>query len=411
MGARGRAASAARGGTGGAVGPAIGRAAALFGALWAVAARDRYVIAATAAVALLLALPSFLATETALTYSREHYESALELLNDGAFTVDGGPVPQRVQDSIGRRTRLIESILEARDDREYYTAIARYTEHMADTRDPADASYSWDGRYIDLRLMDRARITLAYAIADLAEPAAYHRVSEMPAAFYVPYALSLVPTLLLLLPCAAAACACGRALSGGRALAASPAGPAARLAAAALVALAVCAASLAAACLPGALAALARNGPGDPAYPVVFVSSGQVVQTTAAGAAGRFALLFLAQGLLVSCGLSPLAVFGPGLAIKAAFAAYAAAPLLPAYYGGAVPDRALLALPTTYLDVPRVAGYPDYLPGVDLAPVAGCTLGGGVAVCLAWCAAVAAAAAAAGLASAAAGRWRCRARG
>lgn len=361
--------------------------------LLTIVVRNRYFAVAVCALALLFAAVALYPLQTgADEYSRDYLQAELDALGGDLYFVDASSVPQSVTDSLQEERLLLEAALSAPDGAAYCAAVADYEGWVAQNF-ARGGTVSVSGG-IDVATLLESRAALLRGVAASSEPAYYETSADMPLAYWLPFALGSVPYVFLFVPCLVAALACRRAAAPGRLLAAAPVGRVGAFAATAAVVFAVSVASLVAACAPGALVSLVRNGFGDPSYPVVYVSSGQIVESCAGAALGGFLLLWAALALFVSLVLAACATAGWGAACALLFAAVMAAPLASGALAAALPGAVLAWLPTTYLNAAAVAGYPDYLCGLDVAPVAGCSLRGALAAVLLWCAAAAAAVAA-----------------
>lgn len=354
--------------------------------LWLIAWRDVYLRLVIAVLAVVFALPAVFALNTAVeAYSTDTYQDALDAMGGSIYVVEGGTVPGYVTSFMDERRRLIGAIMDAADDEQYSRAVAAYEEYTYQGLKEQGSLSSSGG--IDLDQLLYSRTVLLNAIVDLDHPGLYQS-NEAPLAYYLAFALCQVPYPLLFLPVAVAACACSRGRAGNRMLAAVPVGrPVQCLSYTAVIYGAVVLAAFGA-CLPGSAVALLHNGVGDFGYPVVYVASGQIVQTTVGLLMGRYCLLYLALSLLLATLLAFCAVFSTNLVCKVVFAAVVALPFAPLYFDGTIPGWLLPLLPTTYLDIPAIVGTPNYLCGLDISPAAGCTFRKGILCAFAWSAGV-----------------------
>lgn len=241
----------------------------------------------------------------------------------------------------------------------------------------------WQAGYLTGGLIYNASGTLLTGLSRLHNPQVYSSARDLPMLNYLGLAMGVIPSIILLLPSVFAAYATLRRLHGHRLLAVAPIGRCARNAGAALAASALSALGPLAVLLPSALIALAKNGLGDPAYPVVSIMGGTVVSDTVLGVLGKDIALALswAVALVLFMGLvnriRPRAALGTALLVLAV-------PLLPLYSSESMPWHEVGSmLPMTYLSLDHIVGYPTYANGLDISLFSGATFGVGVVVLLA----------------------------
>lgn len=137
--------------------------------------------------------------------------------------------------------------------------------------------------------------------------------------------------------------------------------------------------------LPSSIIALVRNGIGDPNYPVVFIQGETIVSTTVlATVLKSFALwiaisIFMISIVALVFAISSHAAMGTILALAMGFIPY-----IPSYFDEkGLFYEFLRYLPTTYLDIASVAGWPNYAVLFEyLLPIPGASWGLGVAILL-----------------------------
>lgn len=341
-------------------------------ALRIVVMRDAYFRVSVLAIAILFSIPSLFALSMgADSFSRAHLKEELGAEPE-VYLVQGSEVPNEFISSTQEKQRLIARAAAAPDGPEYCEAVADFRQYYAD----GFAS----GKYIasngdTLYQAECARVQLFRSMAQSSDPYFYWRSTDVPLAYYIPFMLGIIPAFLLFLPIASAACACRRALANNQMLALAPISPLRCYVATASVLLSVSMTAFAVSCAVGSLVALLHNGPGDFGYPVVYVLNGETLQTTLGMLLFKFSLVQLALFVFFSLTLAVAVVFSTSLVCKIIFIVIVAAPFLPWYFDGTIPDWLLLMLPSTYLDVASVVGSPDYLCGLEIAPVAGMTPG------------------------------------
>lgn len=350
--------------------------------------RDTYVRCAVIILGILLLIPMFYPLPMGDNgYTRESFEAQWDSPMGEVYLAPGSPMPQALGSAISQSRALIVNILSAHEGSEYWKAVAAYENYRLELAKTQSGTTLTDD--FDVNTLLEARVRLLQGIASSGDPIYFWKSTDVRALYYVPYVLANVPYFLVFLPVVAVALACCRASSQGRLLAHVPLGFAVRysLTVFSLFATSLC--SLLVVCVPGFLVALLKNGLGDISYPVVYVSSGQIVETSMGAVVAESFVLGATVCLMLSLVMSLIVMAKSGPGCISAFILVVGIPLIPAYYGGAIPQQILAFLPTTYLNVPAVVGYPDYLCGLDIAPIPGCTLWWALLVLLAWSTAVA----------------------
>lgn len=355
--------------------------------------RNGYLVAATLALAVMFAYPAFRPVLTGgMRVAPEYYASQLysnEALMQTPEFQEGAT--SELVGHLETENGLLAQIALATTEEEVIESIAAYEGYHRERLGAGGGSMP----AADLLGLSANSLAIEL-VADLEHPVVYDSTVESPLLVYALFTFHSIPYVLWFAPLAVAAYACARARSGDGLLAAAPVPRPVEFASAALVVFAAAAAAFAAACLPGLLVTVLRNGVGDPEYPVVFIRSGEVVCSTVGESLAQCLALYGASALLLSV-LSSLAMSATGsaLASQAVLMLLVAVPLAPGYYGSgqdpAPPARSWL--PTTYLDACRTVGYPTFSNGATVNEIAGCTFGRGILV-LGLCTAAAAAVAA-----------------
>lgn len=350
--------------------------------------RDTYVRCAVIILGILLLIPMFYPLPMGDSgYTRESFEAQWDSPMGEVYLAPGSSMPQALGSAISQSQALIANILSAHEGSEYWEAVATYEDYRLELNKSQGGTTLTDD--FDVNTLLEARVRLLQGIASSGDPVYFWRSTDVRALYYVSYVLANVPYFLVLLPVVAIALVCCRASSQGRLLAHVPLGFAARYYSTVFSLFITSLCSLLVACVPGFLVALLKNGLGDISYPVVYVSSGQIVETSMGSVAAGSFVLGAAICLMLSLIMSLFVMVKSGPGCISAFVLVVGIPLMPAYYGGAIPQQVLALLPTTYLNVPAIVGYPDYLCGLDIAPILGCTLQQALLVLWAWSAAVA----------------------
>ena len=375
-------------------------------------ARHRALVAVTLFAAALAALPALnpvtigpsdpsaqrqaFRADHGFAEARETLTSHRELIELGErLLAESGPDPalERMQERLHRETAILTRIVGASDASAYWGAYAELHEVYAEGNDSM-RTY-WDARAIFER-----------ALSELASPTVYRLPQTMPALVYLTSDLFVLAPLILspwgawllphdapgydgsldfavwMVPLAAGALAGvgSRApLRGGTRREAPLRGArtsgdawARDLGRAWVRATAWGAGAALAVTLPGAVAAALRNGIGDPYYPIVFLTRGNTIASTTAGAVlmERGALVLGIAALASAVALALRALTRSRIPSAAVFAASIALAAQSWYFAPLSPLReAAPLLPTSYLDPSRATGAAQ--AGVTALPAVG----------------------------------------
>ena len=241
----------------------------------------------------------------------------------------------------------------------------------------------WQAGYLTGGLSYRASATLLTKLSELDSPQTYATAKDLPALNYLALGIGVMPAITLLLPGLLAAYAVFRRLYGHGLLAVAPLRKHARHTGAILVASVLSAVGPIAVALPSALVALVRNGLGDARYPVVSIMGGNVVSDTVLGTLGRDAALIVLEAIALALFVGLVSRASPRLAIGLGLLALLL-PLAPLYAAESAPWHEVGSLlPTTYLSLSQVVGYPTYANGLDISVFPEATFRRGVTVLLA----------------------------
>ena len=139
--------------------------------------------------------------------------------------------------------------------------------------------------------------------------------------------------------------------------------------------------------LPAALWTLLNNGFGDPSYPVMFVTNGELFSLTVGEALLKWIAVFVGELALLSLIAAVCLSLNIGKAAQTAVVLLLALPFIPNYLSGTVPQFLLKYLPSTFLDEARITGIPGgAVTIIDSGP--GCTFSAGMTTISGWCIAV-----------------------
>lgn len=240
----------------------------------------------------------------------------------------------------------------------------------------------WQAGYLTGDLNYRASATLLTELSELESPQTYATARDLPALNYLALALGIMPAVTLLLPGLLAAHAAFRRLHGNGLLAVAPLHEHTKHAGAVIVASALSAVGPIAVALPSALVTLVRNGLGDARYPVVSIMGGSVASSTVLETLGQDAALIVLEAIALALFVGLVSRASPRLAIGLGLLGLLL-PFAPLYAAESAPWHEVGSLlPTTYLSLNQVVGYPTYANGLDISMFSGATFGRGVTVLL-----------------------------
>lgn len=242
--------------------------------------------------------------------------------------------------------------------------------------------------YLTGGIETQAGTTLLKQLSELDNPQVYVSASELPAFNYLALATGVMPAATLLLPGILAGHEALRRLHGAGLFSVAPLGATRRRLGALLAALPLAALSPFAVSLPAALVALARNGIGNPAFPVVLIIDGSVVSATVLATLGKITVLLALSAAAAVLLMALIDQLDSKLSLGLGLLALVL-PLMPFYAASTVPWHEIgRLLPATYLMIGQVIGYPTYANGLDISVFPGATFGKGVLVLLLSCAAL-----------------------
>lgn len=336
-----------------------------------------YVLALTLA-SIYFALPSLIPSDTgAFRFGAEFLgNSRFDVLADSVASGAYDTAPQNIKDANERQLALFE-VIKGGDA----AASLRAQEEVVRIDIELYEAGNLSGDYVVLE----ANHALLEGLAGMESPELYETTADEPMLYRLAELLGTVPPLLLIVSPIAIAYAAFRAIEDDRLGFQVPLSRAGKVATAASASLIVSMVSFLLALLPAALLSAAMNGLGDPSYPVVLIQAGEIVELTVLSCLTRTCGLLLAATLLVvavasvAFAASSSSVAGCLLGLALGFV-----PSIPQYFSETfILHDVLRYLPTTYLYVAPVGGWPSYLNLMDVFPVPGASWGLGVAVLLA----------------------------
>lgn len=341
-------------------------------ALARIATRGKAVIVTLVACQLLFLLPMVAGYPTgSIAVDREMCRTNAYLAKENLLN-NGSDFPEDLLNLVKEEYQHFSDALDADyPSREYFAAFGKAREIEAKEQ---EAGYLTGG------IETQAGATLLKLLSELEDPQVYSSATELPTLNYLSVASSVMPAVTLLLPGILAAHEALKRLHGDGLFSAAPLGAAGRSLGVLLVVLPVSAISPFAVWLPAAVVALARNGLGDPAFPVVLIMENSVTTSTVLGALGKGAVLLAFSAAAVSLFMALINFadfrFSLGLGLLAALL-----PLVPLYTSETSPWHGIGSLlPTTYLRLDQVVGYPTYANGLDITVFTGATFGRGTLV-------------------------------
>lgn len=323
------------------------------------------------------ALPSIIPGETgSFAFEAEHIKAnRLDILEEAVSSGAYDTAPQGIRDANGRQLELLRAT--QGDD------IAASLKAQAEIARIDMELYEDGNLSADPVLLEASRVLLD-GLAGLEDPVLFETTAQEPMVYRLAEALGTVPPLLLFVPQVALAFAAYRSIESDRLGFQLPIGEAGKIAVAALAVLLVSVVGFALALVPSAILSALRNGVGDLSYPVVMIQGGSVLKLTVLSALFRSAAMLLAVTVFVSSVSAALFAASrtavPGCLVLVALGFV---PSIPQYFSETfILHDALPFLPTTYLYIAPVAGWPAYLNLMDVLPAKGATWELGMCVLL-----------------------------
>lgn len=327
--------------------------------------KNGFFLIALGALTALFAVPALFPLGTSgQVFMPAYYEAALHT-QEGAVVSITGQVPEVIRETQQEKKRLLQEIVDAKGSSQYYEKVAVYEQYASDTLG-LGGTLLYEGTF-DPHVVYRATALLATQIAELDVPEVYARSADAPALFYIAYYLCSIPYPLVFLPLFAAICVLAGAKSRRRLMATLPLAEPIEYAYAVLALALVCLLGLVVMCIPGLIISLFHNGWGSLSYPVVYVVGERIVLSDIGTVIGSYLLLFcLACVFLSMLTCATLLVANPVLA-RVVLAVVLLVPLFQSVLTGIAPDWLVGAVPTSYLIIPSITGYPSYVIGGPIA--------------------------------------------
>ena len=323
------------------------------------------------------ALPSIIPGETgSFTFEAESIKvNRLDILEAAVSSGAYDTAPQNIKDANERQLELLR--VTQGDD------VAASLKAQAEIARIDMGLYEDGNLSADPTLLE-ASSALLDGLAGLDDPVLFDTTVQEPMVYRLSEIIGTIPPLLLFVPQVALAFAAFRAIESDRFGFQLPMSERGKIAVAACAATVVFVAGFVLALLPSALLSALRNGVGDPSYPVVMIQGGSVLELTVLSALLRSIAMLLAVTVFASSvsaalfAVSRTAVPGCLILIALGFV-----PSIPQYFNETfILHDALPFLPTTYLYVAPVGGWPAYLNLTDVLPVQGATWELGMCVLL-----------------------------
>lgn len=344
-------------------------------ALSRIAVRGKAVIVTLVICQLLFLLPMVASYPTgSIAIDREMCRTNAYLAKDNLLN-NGSDFPADLLALVKQEYQYFSDALDADyPSKEYFAALGKAREIEVKEQ---EAGYLTGG------IETQAGATLLKRLSELEDPQAYSSANELPALNYISVASGVMPAITLLLPGILAVHEALKRLHGEGLFCAAPFGAAGRSAGVMLAVLPVSLISPFAVWLPAAAIALARNGLGDPTFPVVLIMENSVVASTVLATLGKDAALLTLSAVALSLLMTLINLADSKLSLGLGLLTVLT-PLMPFYASGAAPWHGFGSLlPTTYLRLDQVAGYPTYANGLDITVFSGATFGRGSLVLIA----------------------------
>lgn len=328
-------------------------------------------------IAAYFALPSIIPGETgSFAFEAESIKAnRLDILEEAVSSGAYDTAPQNIRDANEKQLELLR--VTQGDD------IAASLKAQAEIA-RIDMELYEDGNLSADPVLLEASSALLDELAGLDDPVLFETTAQEPMIYRLAETLGTVPPLLLFVPQVALTFVAYRSIESDRLGFQLPIGEAGKIVAAALAATVVFVVGFVAALAPSALLSALRNGAGDPLYPVVIIQGGSVLRLTVLSAFLRSAAMLLAVTVFVSS-VSAVSFFVSKTAVPGCLILLALGfvPSIPQYFSETfILHDVVPLLPTTYLYVAPVAGWPTYLNLMDVLPAQGATWGLGMCILL-----------------------------
>lgn len=328
--------------------------------LFQMLARDKRLWAATVLLAVLVALPMVVPIEAFFEggIGREYQEGRLAELQTALADGSYDTAPQRLRDYVAQELEYTKAMVEATDDATFFQALGELcTLQVRENKEGFLQGVS--------PATFEAQAVFYSAVADLDDPIAYSRTTQMASLPYLSFISSQYPSILWMAPGLLAALAALVATRAGTMLGRAPLSEHKRCLAVWLASCSISVLLFVTALLPTLIWTMTRNGLGDPAYPVVYINAGEVFQKTVGIALFQeAALMLLGIGVLTALAILVSRVFFNASKIGAYVGALIAAGMafVPMVTGFFSADNAAIMnlLPVSYLSPSDVAGALSY---------------------------------------------------
>ncbi|MDY2776868.1 MAG: hypothetical protein SOU51_00590, partial [Collinsella sp.] len=228
---------------------------------------------ATILISAYFALPSVIPNDTGAFVFQAPFikENRLDILSESIASGAYDSAPQNIKEANDELLSLLEKT-QGSDAAVSLAAQAKIAQ--------IDFELYESGNLSADELSLEAKRTLLDDLQALPKPVLYETTADEPMLYRLAELMGTVPPLLLLVPPIAVAYAAFRAIENDRLGFQLPLSNMGKIALAASATLVVCIVGLALALIPGALISLAKNGVGDPTYPVVLIQGGAVLEST-----------------------------------------------------------------------------------------------------------------------------------
>lgn len=340
--------------------------AAALGALIRILTRNVVFAGALVLLSIYFALPVLVPSQTgAFRFGAEFIEeNRLDPLSEAVDSGVYDTAPQNIKDANEKQLELLGAV----QNGDVKVSIQAQAEVAA----------------IDLELYEAGNLEAEYemlhancafleGLANLKEPELYETTADEPMLYRLSELLGSIPPLLLIVPPIIVAYAAYRAIECDKVGYQFPLARRKSIAVAAIASCTVSLLGLAIAVAPSALMSLIMNGIGDPLYPVVMIQAGEVVVLTVGLALIRTLTLWFATVLFVTAiSMMVFAITSSSVVGCLLGLAMGLVPAVPQYFSETfVLHDILRYLPTTYLYVAPVGGWPNYLYLMDVLPASG----------------------------------------
>lgn len=347
-------------------------------ALARLVARNRAVWIATGILA--IAFCAFLLYPMRTGFIVETFQAALDSVHQSQVRNTGAP--EYIQEEERLVASQLEDVITNFGTDKFAASVAAYYQTVDEIMEQAFDEGRTDST-ADGILHGKGTARLYAQIAQLSEPVFYDRSPDFPLTYYLLYMLSELPFFVWYIPLFIIMGICARERQDGKLLSHVPIGRAGLIFSLFILIFTLSLVYVFISWVPAALWTLFNNGFGDPAYPVSFLTNGELFSLTVGRALLEWIAVFAAESALLSLIAATCLSFNISKAAQAIALVFLALPFIPGYLTGTIPQFLLKYLPSTFLDEARFTGIPgSAVCIIESGP--GCTFETGLTTIFGW---------------------------